>query len=86
MDPTRKSRYCSGGNITNPPSSMKYASIVRREIVIISFLIDTLNYISIISGNIQNSYLNAQKFSYIQVINRILTKGNYYSLLGLYML
>ena len=33
MDLTRKARYVAGGHLTDPPSSMTYASVVGRELL-----------------------------------------------------
>ena len=43
MDLTRKARFVAGGNMTTPPFSMTYASVVSRESVRIVFLLATLN-------------------------------------------
>ena len=59
MDLTRKARYVAGGHLTDPPSSMIYASVVGRETVRIAFLITSLNHLKILAGDIQNAYLNA---------------------------
>ena len=59
MDLTRKARYVAGGHLTDPPSSMTYASVVSRDSVRIAFLIAALNDFDILSGDIQNAYLNA---------------------------
>ena len=61
MDLTRKARYVAGGHLTDPPSSMTYASVVSRETVRIAFLIAALNDLRILTGYIQNAYLNAHK-------------------------
>ena len=59
MDHTRKARYVAGGHLTDPPSSLTYASVVSRETVRIAFLIAALNNLKILAGDIQNAYLNA---------------------------
>ena len=59
MDLTRKARYVAGGHLTDPPSSMIYASVVGRETVRIAFLITSLNHLKILPVDIQNAYLNA---------------------------
>ena len=59
MDITRKVWYVAGGNLNNPPSFMTYVSMVSRDIVHLALLIVALNYFYILSGDIQNSYLNA---------------------------
>ena len=59
MDLTRKARYVAGGHLTDPPSSLTYASVVSREMFRIAFLIVALNDLKILAGDIQNAYLNA---------------------------
>ena len=56
---TRKARYVTGGHLTNPPSSMTYASVVSHDSVRLAFLIAALNYLDILVGYIQNANLNA---------------------------
>ena len=58
MDLTRKARYVAGGHLTDPPSSMTYASVVGRETVRIAFLLAALNDLKVLAGDIQNAYLN----------------------------
>ena len=48
----------SGGNLNHPPMSMTYASLVSCDSVHLAFLILTLNYLDILSCDIQNVYLN----------------------------
>ena len=59
MDLTTKARYVAGGHLTDPPSSMTYASVVGRETVRIAFLLAALNDLKVLAGDIQNAYLNA---------------------------
>ena len=59
MDLPRKARYVPGGHLTDPPSSMTYASVVSRDSVRIAFLISALNDLDILAGDIQNAYLHA---------------------------
>ena len=59
MDLTRKARFVAGGHLTDPPTSMTYASVVSRESVRIAFLIAALNDLQILCGDIGNAYLNA---------------------------
>ena len=49
----------AGGHLTDPPSSMTYASIVGRETVRIAYLVTALNDIKILAGDIRNAYLTA---------------------------
>ena len=55
----RKSRLVAGGNMTGPPPSITYASVVSRESVRIAFLIAALNDLDIEAADIGNAYLNA---------------------------
>ena len=59
MDLTHKARFVAGGHLTNPPTSMAYASVVSRESVRIAFLLAALNNLEILAGDIGNVYLNA---------------------------
>ena len=56
---TRKCRYVAGGNITDPHYSMNYSSVVSFDSVILALFISAMNYLNILAGDIQNSYLNA---------------------------
>ena len=58
MNLTRKARYVARGHLTDPPSSLTYASVVSRETGKIAFLIAALNDPKILAGYIQNAYLN----------------------------
>jgi hypothetical protein len=58
-DFTRKARLVAGGHVTDPPSSITYASVVSRESVRIAFLIAALNDLDIMAADIGNAYLNA---------------------------
>lgn len=59
MDLTRKARYVAGGHLTDPPTSLTYASVVSRDSVRIGFLVAALNDLDILAGDVQNAYLNA---------------------------
>jgi hypothetical protein len=59
MDFTRKVRFVTGGYLTDPPSTVTYASVVSRESVRIAFLIAALNDLDIMAADIQGAYLNA---------------------------
>ena len=61
MDLTSKARYVAGGHITNTLSSVTYASVVCRDSVRLSFLIESLNDLNILAGDTQNAHLNAPK-------------------------
>ena len=58
MDLTRKASYVAGGHLTDPPSSLTYASVVTRDSVRLGFLIAALNNLDILAGDVQNAYLN----------------------------
>ena len=58
MDLTRKARYVVGGHLANPPLSMTYKVLVSCDIVRLDFLIAALDDLDILSGGIQNTYLN----------------------------
>ena len=47
LDLTRNARYVAGGHLTDPPTSMTYASVVGRETITIAFLIAPLNDLKI---------------------------------------
>ena len=49
----------AGGHLTDPPSSMTYASVVGRETVRIAFLMAALHELKALAEDIQNAYLNA---------------------------
>ena len=59
MDLTRKARFVAGGHMTDPPTSMTYASVVSRESVRLAFLLASLNDQNILTGDVGNAYLNA---------------------------
>ena len=59
MDLTRKARFVAGGHMTDPPTSMTYASVVSRDSVKITFLFAALNDCEILTSDIGNAYLNA---------------------------
>ena len=59
MDFTRKARFVAGGHVTDPPTTLTYASVVSRESVRIAFLIAALNNLDILANDVGNAYLNA---------------------------
>jgi Reverse transcriptase (RNA-dependent DNA polymerase) len=67
-DFTRKARLVAGGHMTDPPSSMTYASVVSRESVRIALMLATLNNLEILSADIGNAYLNARTKEKIYII------------------
>jgi Reverse transcriptase (RNA-dependent DNA polymerase) len=68
MDFTRKARFVAGRHVTEPPSTVTYASVVSRESVRIAFLIAALNYLDIMSADIQGAYLNAPRAEKVYTI------------------
>ena len=61
MDLTRKAGYAAGGNLTNPPLSMTYASVVSCDSVRLDFLIVLLNDLDTLAGETHIVYLNYPK-------------------------
>ena len=49
----------AGGHLVYPPLSMTYVSVVSRDNVRLVFLIESLNDLDILAGDIQNTHLNA---------------------------
>jgi hypothetical protein len=60
MDFTRKAHFVAGGHVTDPPSSITFASVVSRDSVRLAFLIAALNDLDILSADIGNAYLNTK--------------------------
>jgi hypothetical protein len=58
-DFTRKARFVAGGHMTDPPSSITYASVVSQESVRLAFLLAALNDVEVKAADIGNAYLNA---------------------------
>ena len=56
---TRKYRFVAGDHTTDPSASITYSSVVSRDSVRISFMLEALNDIDVIDTNIGNAYLNA---------------------------
>ena len=67
-DFTRKARLVAGGHVTDPPSSITYASVVSRESVRIAFLLAALNGLDIMAADIGNAYLNTPVRERIYII------------------
>ena len=57
---TRKVRLVAYRHTTVPPSSITYSSVVYRKIVVIAFLLASLNDLDIFACDIGNAYLNAK--------------------------
>ena len=67
-DFTRKARLVAGGHMTDPPSSMTYASVVSRESVRIALTLAALNGLEVLSADIGNAYLNARTKEKLYII------------------
>ena len=59
MDLIRKSQYLEGGHLTDPPFSITFVCIISRDSAHIQLLVMALNNLKILTGGIQNAYLNA---------------------------
>ena len=59
MDLTKKDYYVPGGQLTDPSSSMDYPIIFSRDSVCIALLVDDIDDLGILYGDIKNTYLNA---------------------------
>jgi len=60
MDFTHKARFVAGRNMTDPPASITYSSVVSRDSVRIAFLGAALNDLEILVADVGNAYLNAE--------------------------
>jgi hypothetical protein len=60
MDFTWKARFVAGGHMTDPPTTITYASVVSRDSMRIAFMLAALNDIDILACDIGNAYLNAK--------------------------
>ena len=54
---TCKARHVAGGHLTYAPTNMTYSSSVSRDTVHIGFLMDNLNDLDILVGDIRNAFL-----------------------------
>ena len=59
MDFTRKARYVANGSKTPDLYTSNYAGVVSRETVRIALVYATLNNLKVMTGDIQNAYLQA---------------------------
>ena len=55
----RKARLVAGRHMTDPLASQTFASVVSRESVRIGLLLAALNDLNVLTGDLQNAYLNA---------------------------
>ena len=79
-DFTRKARLVAGGHMTDPPSSVTYASVVSRESVRLAFLIAALNGLDIQAADIGNAYLNAPPREKITLENTVVAQPRWLGL------
>jgi Reverse transcriptase (RNA-dependent DNA polymerase) len=59
MDLTRKARLVANGHETEVPSESTSSTVVTRDSVRIAFLLAALNGLDVLSGDVQNAYINA---------------------------
>jgi hypothetical protein len=55
----RNARYVADEHMTDPPTSITYASVVSRESVRIAFMYAALNDLDVQAADIQNAYLTS---------------------------
>jgi hypothetical protein len=60
QDLTRKARLVAGGHQTKLSQESVYSSVVMRDSVRIAFTMAAVNFSQVLSGDVQNAYLNAQ--------------------------
>jgi hypothetical protein len=58
-DLTCKARLVAGGHQTELPKESVYSSVVMRDSVRIAFTMAAINFLQVLSGDVQNAYLNA---------------------------
>ena len=56
----RKARYVAGGHKTDPPKAQTYSSVVSRESVRIALTLAALNGLNVMTGDLENAYLQAK--------------------------
>ena len=54
-----KVQLVAGGHMTDPPASQTFASVVSHKSVRIGLLLAVLNDLNVLTGDLQNAYLNA---------------------------
>ena len=60
VDLTRKARFCTNGNETDPPKDSTFSTVVSRDTARLFFVLArALNNLEILCADIQNAYLNA---------------------------
>ena len=55
----RKARFVVGGNVTDPPYTITYTSLVSKDTVIISLTLEALNDFPVRAAYIQKIYITA---------------------------
>ena len=58
LDFTRKARLVAREDMTDPPETLTYSSVVSRESVRVAILIAALNDLNVVMFDIGNAYLN----------------------------
>jgi hypothetical protein len=59
QDLTRKAQLVEGGHQTELPKEYVYSSVVLRESVRQAFTMAAINFLQVLSGDVQNAYLNS---------------------------
>jgi Reverse transcriptase (RNA-dependent DNA polymerase) len=59
QDLTRKAKLVAGGHQTELPKESVYSSVVMHDSVRIVFTMASVNFLQVLSGDVQNAYLNA---------------------------
>ena len=54
-----KSRLVAGGDVTNHPDTITYASVVSRETVCVALTVVNFNYLQVRMTDIHNTYIQA---------------------------
>jgi len=60
MDLSRKARLVGNGNETDEPEELTYSSVVSRDSVRLAFTLAAFNGLDVLSGDVQNAYINAE--------------------------
>jgi Reverse transcriptase (RNA-dependent DNA polymerase) len=60
MDLTQKARLVANGHETEVPTESTYSTVVTGDSIRLAFMLAALNGLDILSGDIQNAYINAE--------------------------
>jgi Reverse transcriptase (RNA-dependent DNA polymerase) len=60
MDLTQKARLVANGHETEVPTESTYSTVVTRDSVRLAFMLAVLNCLDVLSGDVQNVYINAE--------------------------